>query len=507
MKTQLLNLKSEQVLNYDPVTKTHNGSDHMIVPVIMMVEGVHSGSQGPILYTTEELAKFVEAWNGTPVVINHPTLEDGTPVSANEPDVAERETIGRIYNARMDGDRLRGEAWLNEVTLKELSEETYEAVKNGRPMDVSIGVFSDREDVEGEFNGERYIGISHNARPDHLALLPNASGACSWDDGCGLRNNESSIINSMKKDGKKVTLEERGAWLTINGVTTPLLDSSELFNNEIGFREIGMSIQQKIDSYDSNSMYHILEEVFVDHFIYRASNMQNNTSEFYKRSYQINDEGQVEVSDDSTAVLKKVSYEAINNEGTTGAIKRTKFNNSLIKTKSRMNKNPEGSPCKVTALIENKATSYTEADREWLSTFEDAVLDKMAPIEVAPVVVNKEVQVPAKVTEAQIKEILANQEDPNSFIDSFMPAGMRDQMKSGLAMYQSKRTALIAGIVANSKFTEEHLKGWDTSDLETMSESLKVEENDFSVNTVTNSAPALQATEEMKSMLNLKDDK
>ncbi|KKN36245.1 hypothetical protein LCGC14_0775350 [marine sediment metagenome] len=59
---------------------TFEGRPHLIVPVVILTEGVHHGSGGRILYTAEEMSKFPDAWNGRPIPVFHPT-ENGEPVS------------------------------------------------------------------------------------------------------------------------------------------------------------------------------------------------------------------------------------------------------------------------------------------------------------------------------------------------------------------------------------------------------------------------------------------
>ena len=64
--------KTKQVLDYEVKLTVHNEKPHLVVPVVMMVEGVHNGSQGPLFHSIAELGKFPESWNGIPVVIYHP---------------------------------------------------------------------------------------------------------------------------------------------------------------------------------------------------------------------------------------------------------------------------------------------------------------------------------------------------------------------------------------------------------------------------------------------------
>jgi hypothetical protein len=60
-----------------------------------------------------------------------------------------------------------------------------ERLEAGLPVEVSTAYFRDLEPATGEFGGVPYIAIARNLRPNHLALLPDDVGACSWQDGCG----------------------------------------------------------------------------------------------------------------------------------------------------------------------------------------------------------------------------------------------------------------------------------------------------------------------------------
>ncbi|MDD5220007.1 MAG: hypothetical protein PHV11_05555, partial [Candidatus Bipolaricaulis sp.] len=111
--------------------KMHQGKNHIVVPVVMMVEGVHYGSHGPLLHSINELGKFPDSWNGIPVVINHPEIE-GRNVSANSPEIIEQQTVGRVYNTYVkDNRKLAAEAWLDEERLQNLSKEVLEHIQKG----------------------------------------------------------------------------------------------------------------------------------------------------------------------------------------------------------------------------------------------------------------------------------------------------------------------------------------------------------------------------------------
>lgn len=185
---QHLSSYKTQVEKYDIRYEMHVGKSYIVVPVVMMVEGVHNGSQGPTLHLAEELAKNVEIWNGIPVVIDHPKDEGGF-ISANSPDVVEQQGVGKVYNSKIENGKLKGEVWIEEEQANKVDSKTIANIKDQNPMEVSVGVFTDEEKARGKWRGESYALIARNYKPDHLALLPEAVGACSNNDGCGIRAN------------------------------------------------------------------------------------------------------------------------------------------------------------------------------------------------------------------------------------------------------------------------------------------------------------------------------
>lgn len=186
-------------LAYTVDIRIFEGKTYYVVPVVMMVEGVHNGSRGPILHTAEELGKIELSWNGIPVTIGHPFTDEGNYVSANSPETLTKWSVGRVFNAKMDNEKLKADVWLEEERLKIVSPETLQMIRNGQIVEVSIGVFSEDDYIDGKWNDEEYIAVARNYRPDHLALLPGEVGACSINDGCGLRvNSDSGTITNAE---------------------------------------------------------------------------------------------------------------------------------------------------------------------------------------------------------------------------------------------------------------------------------------------------------------------
>jgi hypothetical protein len=172
------------VLNVNDIRRVkYNSGEHVVIPVVMIVDGVLNDA----LVTHEEYGKVVDAWNDKPVTVNHPEV-NGEFVSAGSPDIIEKLSIGRVYNASVDGDKLVAELWLDPEKADRIGRtDLLKALEGGAVVEVSTGYFSTRHDIQGEFNGKTYLYIDENIVPDHLALLPADEGACSVADGCGTR--------------------------------------------------------------------------------------------------------------------------------------------------------------------------------------------------------------------------------------------------------------------------------------------------------------------------------
>lgn len=212
-------LVNEKLTSYVVQEKTHQERKHLVVPVVMIVEGVLNGSHGPLLHLVNEFGKIPESWNGIPVVINHPE-QDGYSISANSPEIIDGQTVGRVYNTHVLNNKLVAEAWLDELKLNKISADTLSAINMGQSIEISVGVYTEDEQVEeGDWKGVKYNAIARNHRPDHLALLPDGVGACNLNDGCGIRANQKKGGNEVELESKVTDLEKefQEMKLTMNG--------------------------------------------------------------------------------------------------------------------------------------------------------------------------------------------------------------------------------------------------------------------------------------------------
>jgi hypothetical protein len=184
------------------------GRDHVVVPMVMMVEGVLNGSAGPLLYPADEMAKTPAVWNYKPVVVYHPTM-NGRGISACEPTVIDTQKIGVIMNTKFipgKGDqpaKLKAEAWIESDKARRVDNRVVDAIESNTMMELSTGLFTDNEVTSGDFNGAPYTHIARNYRPDHLAVLPDQIGACSMEDGAGFLRLNSSQVQGLSPEAKE----------------------------------------------------------------------------------------------------------------------------------------------------------------------------------------------------------------------------------------------------------------------------------------------------------------
>lgn len=191
--------------------ETLHGKTYLVAPMRMIVPGVLNGSKGPILYTSEENVKNFTAWNNMPIVVNHP-MDLGRPVSARSPKVLEKHGIGFVFNS-VAGKYLDAEGWFDVEATRRIEPRILDSLEAGRPIELSTGLFMDYDPApeNAVFNGVSYKFIARNYRPDHLAVLPDQTGACSLSDGCGV------LVNKKNK-------------LTVRGLLTQIAEVIANYN-------------------------------------------------------------------------------------------------------------------------------------------------------------------------------------------------------------------------------------------------------------------------------------
>jgi len=443
---------------YQPNTVLVENKQYLVVPVVMMVEGVHNGSAGPVFHSAEELGKSTSAWEGMPVTIHHPE-QDGNFVSVNADGIFESYAVGYVSDAVMKGDRLTAKVYLDVQRLTAISPQTLLSVQQGKIMEVSVGVYTNDDEITGEWNGETYYRIAKDHIPDHLAILPGEVGACSVTDGCGLR------VNNENKGGKENVMEVNDKLLkdlTLKGYSATLITQVE------GLQERLEKVRGSLYSKDSDSAEYYIEEVFDTYAVFRLHTRvkegdywKTSNVQLLKQTYQINADGTVEWVGEPVKVVRNVEYIQVNNK-----------------------KEEMCEPCKerVNELIAHASTHFDETDREWLETLTEDKLDKLTPKKV-------EVNVTVPSLEDAVKMIQTNAKGLEDYLN-VLPENVKAEVQVGLATFKEKKDALIASIQANTEkdtWSEDELNAMSIAVLQKLEKSVKrTVEPDFSLNRVIN---------------------
>jgi len=164
--------------------KKLEGRDHFVVPTVMIKEGTFAGSAGPIHYPANVLRNSARLWNGKPIVVYHPTMFGGS--FADNVAVYNQQKIGVIFNSRMDGTKLKADAWIDVQRVTDVDKRVLRAIKEMKPMEVSTGLVTECKLPTSNNSAPIVTAIM----PDHLAILPDQIGACSMKDGAGMIVNE-----------------------------------------------------------------------------------------------------------------------------------------------------------------------------------------------------------------------------------------------------------------------------------------------------------------------------
>lgn len=417
--------------------------EYLVVPLVMLVEGVHAGKafdagsgeekEGGFLYVANEMQKSELAWNHKPIIIYHPTKTDskGVPVSGSDPETLSETQVGIVLNTRFDKKtkKLRAEAWLDEKELQAIAPAVLKNIKSGKPTEVSTGLQFDAENKEGEFNGVPYVAVAYNFRPDHLAILPKGVGACSIKKGAGLMvMNTGGSTETMEPEESDVILE-RAAIKSLERVGAVVVE------NSLSFSDTSRALSNMLGSkYGEKGKYWngYIVEVFPEYCVF------NNDNKYYAQPYTAKD---TEVVLDGSAVEVKpyLTYVKVKdgsvyslNEGTPNPAKEVAMNRDKFEA----------------YLIQNCGFTAEE-----LKGKTDDDLLALKPKTPAPVV--------AQNTDKK-EELTWDQ------IEKLADSKTRQALKSARAAHDKEVKELVGVIVANENqpFTKEHLEELGASDIE-----------------------------------------
>ena len=467
MKSNMITFKAELGKSRK---ETFNDVEHLVIPVIALVEGVlqSSNSDQPELALASEFGRAPAGWNGRPVTINHPEIR-GHKVSANSPEVLETEQIGQLFNTVLDGKKLKTEAWIDITRANALGDEISDTVNRlleGEVVEVSTGLFSDIDPEEGVHEGEKFFGVWRNVVPDHLAVLAAGNiGACSVADGCGANRANSHWKGDGRMDPLTKNVNEgvaRNGKIPDDGMnmqdTLSLFEKIKSFvgiraNKELSHTSILRAIESGMSEEEGFSF---VVDVFKDSFIVQTE------GGLFRRNFKITSSGKVKLSEDRVAVRPEIDFVEL------------KTNEDTIMDKDKF----------VSELIANEASQFEESDTEWLSGLDEKQLEKLAPVADAGsgdagVKALEEAEEKIKALQKKVDGVAPfkvqdkKEETPPQTVQEYIesaPEGMREVLNSGIRANESRRAELTTQIKTNSKnkFEDETLATFDLNTLENL---------------------------------------
>lgn len=296
--------------------ETLDDREWAVAPVVAIVPGVLNGA----LIPEEEIREFASAWNGVPVPVGHPK-SDGEAVTANSPSIESQRNIGRLYNARFEEGRLKGEIWIDVNKAERLGfSDLVERIRSNDVMEVSTAYWPEIERAEGLFNGEVYEEIHRNLRPDHLAILPNERGACSVEDGCGVPRSNSvanQVINALK------------SWFKPN-------------QQEVAHRKLEAELERKLLRENPNRLVMVIDVLSDGTFVYKADRFggdaESDPFRVFQRPYEANENGEVTLGslEDTIEVepVTETEFVPVANRGSQPMDRDSIINNLITNDKS-----------------------------------------------------------------------------------------------------------------------------------------------------------------------------
>jgi len=459
----MLILSVGEKLNLVSQPRRQGNIDYRIYPCVLLVEGVHHGAGSePVYYSSAVINASTMAWNNMPVTIGHPVNQVGEYILCNSDGAIRAQwEIGTVRNVRFEGGKLKADLWLNVARANSFNPQLLTFLDNGGQLDVSTGLLALQDNVAGSWNNEEYAAKVLEIIPDHLALLPNQKGACSWDDGCGVRVNKGveqkpNLVYIYNEQEMGVKLEKIRRYVD------------------------GLDIRDIKNDYMTRLNY--LRAVYSDYFIYSQDDRpqgQPRTSMLLKQGYGFDTSDNIVLQGEPIEVVEEITYKQ-------KAVQTNKEENTNMPTDEMKCKDATTPAMKkkcgemmVNALISNENTAFVEADREWLLSLTSQQQEKLvanmgAPEETETMKTNT--AIPAVGTVTVTADI---PKTPAEILNQFLadaPAPIRSVLNAGMRELDRKRGEMIGQIKANerNKFNDDQFKDMDLSMLESIVSLLPV---------------------------------
>lgn len=266
----------------DIQTKSMLGRTYSVMPAVIMVEGSYCPAvedkceRTTIYFDGDDLEASVRTWNGKPVSINHPNGQE----TCNCPETYDKQWVGNVFNVTYDpsSKSLKADLWIDTDRGSFIADR----VINGDQIDVSIGAIgellpSTKLSGDYDFKMTNIVG-------DHLAILPDGTGACNWEDGCGIRaavyarkndydKEKNSVVSKMEITANKEILKSENGEGEQANIFAQVKDKSllkEKFKSEVKSKQMSECTDTVIEKTDVAATEIKDEDFDIDKWLARA---------------------------------------------------------------------------------------------------------------------------------------------------------------------------------------------------------------------------------------------
>lgn len=452
--------------------------EHLVVPVVMLVEGVLQAVNAPVpeFVPAEVFSAVPQGWDGRPAVGGHPT-EGTRQVSANSPRVLEENKIGTLFHTNSTDNKLKTEAWIDPTRCKPgtIGERVLTRLREGETVEVSVGVFVALEKRSGSFGGKKFEAVWTDMVPDHLAFLPEGQeGACSVEAGCGAPRAARAYQLTAAGAFEEVSMAEpKSKWQTLRErLAAGLMKIRGAADQSMSDQDLRDKLYAALFAEEAGFLG--IDAVFPSESLVVYATQPETELKLWRRGFT-SDGAAVTLAGDKEEVQLETSYVPVNAAAAapcpcggkpTDASSREQEGerNMAQKTKAE----------RVKALIESKTHPWAESDRAFLESLPE---DRLASFE-APLPATTETggettgttpNPPASAAPVAAPPAPVAAPEPvtaEAYVAS-APPEVREFLQSGLRAAQAQKLATITALKATNRcsFTDAQLNAMSQEQL------------------------------------------
>lgn len=457
--------------------ESFQGEERVVVPVVAMVGDsvVHPLGSDPdepgFFVPTEVLAEFPAQWNNTIVVPVHPTDDNGDPITACSPEVVTSLGYGSVFNAEIKNDKLAFEVWLSPSRAKIVGNGAEEAIAKAQSNQVvenSLSAFLAINETSGTApDGTPYSASWEGMISDHFAFgLNGLKGACSVADGCGGPRAAMATHRVLRAAAKT---DENAAFKMLRRAYHAFADLG-IGDKELR-RNLASGLQPIVPGFDRVS--DVFQETGI--VIYETFIQEPFSFLTWQRSFTVSDDGTIALGDDEQQVVEQIRVEFVPVDSSSTSPDGL---SDIADSKSSQNTQPvltdqhEGESMDkekkaelVRELIDNESTPYTDKNKEWLMSADDAVLESLQCSCVEPESVE-----PGPVADITSSDVFVVPEGM-AMLTTEEHATLIASVATVKEQQEARKSSLIEVLLAaKSRFSKERLEKFSLEDLATLAE-------------------------------------